>query len=180
MKQASNRDIKTEYSWMSKGITSSIINQIHTGSKSLIAAFWSDGEYVWALLNETVNSTCFQSFLCITKYFLKLRKIDVFEDSVIGLDNASYHSSSQTKEAMKRLGMNIRFLPPYSPALAPVEQLFKLAKVKIKSSWVNQITNFSSIKGTEKIISAFRKISHKRTENLWHEFLIYLIHLIAK
>ena len=117
MKQATNRDIKMEYSWMPKGITSSIINQIHTGSKSLIVAFWSDGEYVWALLNESVNSTCFQ-------YFLKQREIDVFEDSVIVLDSASYHSSSQTKEAMKKLGMNISFLPPYSPALAPVEQFF--------------------------------------------------------
>ena len=53
------RDIKTEYSWLPRGATSSIANQIYSGSKSLISSFWSDGEYVWALLDETVNSDDF-------------------------------------------------------------------------------------------------------------------------
>ena len=180
MSQAFNRDIKMEYSWLPRGVTSSIINQIHSGSKSLITAFWSDGEYVGALLDETVNSDWFQLFLWIIKYFLKLRKIDTFEDSVIMLDNASYHSSSITKEAIKKLGMNVCFLPPYSPVLAPVEQFFKLLKAKIRSACVKSITNFSSKSGIKTIINAWEGISLQSMQKVWHDFIINLILLIIE
>ena len=40
------------------------------------------------------------------------------------LDNASYHSSKNTKERLVNLEFNTKFLPPYSHNLAPVEQLF--------------------------------------------------------
>ena len=57
-----NKDIKMQYGWLPKGITSAIINQIHQGSKSMLTALWSDGEYIWAVINYTVNSQCFQDF----------------------------------------------------------------------------------------------------------------------
>ena len=65
-----NKDLKSDYSWLPKGVTSSIVNQIHSGSNSLITAFWSDGEFICAVLNSTVNSDWFQAFLWIIKYFL--------------------------------------------------------------------------------------------------------------
>ena len=39
MSQVSYKDIKKEYSWLSKGVTLAIIIQIHSRSKSLITAF---------------------------------------------------------------------------------------------------------------------------------------------
>ena len=48
------------------------------------------------------------------------------------LDNASYHSSKNTKERLVNLEFNTKFLPPYYPNLAPVEQFFKLLKSKIR------------------------------------------------
>ena len=125
MSQASNKEIKKEYSWLPKGITSQIINQHYSGRKSLIARSWSDGEFMWAMLNKTVNSNWFQQFLWIMKYILKLRKLGMYGEYVIKLDNASYHTASDTKSAMEKLGMNVWFLPPYSPVFAPVEWIFK-------------------------------------------------------
>ena len=54
-----NRNLKIEYSWLSRGITSSIINQTYSGRNSMIAAFCSDGQYICALINDTINSQCF-------------------------------------------------------------------------------------------------------------------------
>ena len=57
-----NHNLKMEYSWLPKGITSAIINQNYSGSKSLIVAYCSDGEYLWMTLKETVNSEIFWVF----------------------------------------------------------------------------------------------------------------------
>ena len=180
MSQVSNKDIKKEYSWLPKGVTSAIINQIHSGSKSLITAFWSDGEFLWAMLDKTVKSDWFQWFLCILKYFLKLRKLDMYGDSVIMLDNASYHTAFDTQDIMKKLGMKVCFLPPYSPVLAPVEQFFKLSKARIKSTRVDSTTNFSSIAGAKAIINACDSISLDSRQKVWSDFIINMIGLIVE
>ena len=41
-----NRDLKIEYSWLPRGITSSIINQTYSGRNSMILAFCSDVQYM--------------------------------------------------------------------------------------------------------------------------------------
>ena len=56
------------YSWRPKGFASSIINDVYIGSKSLIPAFWSDGEYICVTLNQTVDSEWFQGFIWIVKF----------------------------------------------------------------------------------------------------------------
>ena len=70
-----NKDLRMDYIWFAKGITSTIINQIHSGSKGLIAAFWSDGESICACLNQTVNSEWFKAFLWILKKNFKMLKL---------------------------------------------------------------------------------------------------------
>ena len=120
-----NKDLKMEYSWLPKGITSSFINQIHYESKSIISAFWSDGEYICEIIDSTVNSIIFGSFLWILKYFLKMRNLYDNDKSVVILDNASYHTSKQKIRIFKYLCLNVQILPPYSPTLDPVEVFFK-------------------------------------------------------
>ena len=146
-----NKDIKMRYSWLPKGITYVIINQIHQGSKSMLTAFWSDGEYIWAVINDTVNSQCFQDFLWVIKYFLKRRNLDSPDKTVIMLDNAPYHSSETTKLKFNNLNLSVMFLPPYSPVLAPVEQYFKLIKSIIRSRKSEESVNFRTNKGRELI-----------------------------
>ena len=104
-----NRDLKMEYSWLPKGRTSAIINQIYRGSKSMINAFWSDGECIWVILNENVNSDCFQDFLSILNYFLELRNLNSSEKTLIMVDNAAYHSSRDTKDKMKNMNFDFMF-----------------------------------------------------------------------
>ena len=47
------------------------------------------------------------------------------------LDNATHHKSKETKEKYLDLKLSVTFLPPYSPALSPVEIFFKQVKSRV-------------------------------------------------
>ena len=74
-----------EYSWLPKGNTSSIVNQIHSSTKSKLAAFCSDGEYIRALINKTFCTQVFEIY--ILKYFLQMRELHSNNKSTIILYN---------------------------------------------------------------------------------------------
>ena len=53
------------------------------------------------------------------------------KDTIVVIDNAPTHTSKKFKEQMKiwkEKGLIIFFLPPYSPQLNPIEQLWKFMK----------------------------------------------------
>ena len=51
---------------------------------------------------------------------------------VVLLDNASIHKSSDIKEAIEATGAKLVFLPPYSPELSPIENMWSKIKGIIK------------------------------------------------
>ena len=102
MNQVFNKYIKMGYSWLPKGITPSIVNQIHSSTKTMLAAFCSDGEYIWVLINKTAFAQAFENILCILKYFLQMRELQSNNKSTIILDNAPYHWSKITYERIKK------------------------------------------------------------------------------
>ena len=92
-----------EYSWLPKGVTSSIINQLYYESTSMLTAFWSDGEYIWVILNDTVNSTRFSDFLWIVWYFLDLMDLNTPDKTIILLDNAAIIDHMKLKKSWRSL-----------------------------------------------------------------------------
>lgn len=53
------------------------------------------------------------------------------KDTIVVIDNAPTHTSKKFKEQIKiweEKGLRIFFLPPYSPQLNPIEQLWKFMK----------------------------------------------------
>ena len=66
------------------------------------------------------------------------------------MDNAAYNRSAKVKILAKELGINLAYLPPYSPNLNPIERLWKFFKRKvlynkyyeIKADFENACTNF--------------------------------------
>jgi transposase len=59
-------------------------------------------------------------FSCIKKQYPESKKIHLI------LDGAGYHRSKIVKEEAKRLGIDLHYLPPYSPNLNPIERLWKV------------------------------------------------------
>jgi len=62
---------------------------------------------------------------------------------IVVLDNLGSHKSHAVREAIRAVGAHVFFLPPYSPDLNPIEQVFaklkhlmrKASKRTIESTW---------------------------------------------
>ena len=72
-----------------------------------------------------MNGAC---FLAYVEHFLApaLRKGDL-----VVMDNLPAHKIAGVREAIERAGARLRYLPPYSPDLNPIEQAF----AKLKAAW---------------------------------------------
>lgn len=99
--------------------------------------------------NETMNSSVFIQFM--DDFASK-----IVQETVVILDNASYHKSALTKskfDKWREQGLHLMFLPPYSPHLNKVETLWR----KIKNEWL-KIRDYRSEKTLEKkLIEIFKK-----------------------
>lgn len=50
------------------------------------------------------------------------------KNSVIVLDNATFHKRFDAQDVIEKAGHNLEFLPPYSPDLSPIERKWAQAK----------------------------------------------------
>jgi len=56
------------------------------------------------------------------------------KDKILVLDNCSVHHSKLVTETIDRLGINVLFLPPYSPDFNPIELLWAWVKTFLKKT----------------------------------------------
>ena len=54
------------------------------------------------------------------------------KDTVIVMDNASFHSKAQLSSVAQKFGCQVVFLPPYSPDLNPIENFWAWLKVTLR------------------------------------------------
>jgi hypothetical protein len=57
------------------------------------------------------------------------------ENSVIVMDNASFHHSERIQQMCAKAGVKLIYLPPYSPDFNPIEEFFSELKAFIKRNW---------------------------------------------
>lgn len=94
----------------------------HWKTTTFIGALRADGLTAPAVIDGAVNG---ESFLAYVEQVLvpTLRPGDI-----VVLDNLSSHKVGGVRAAVEAAGATLRYLPPYSPDLNPIEQLF--AKLK--------------------------------------------------
>ena len=96
---------------------------------SLIAALDTDGKIWFALTQANTDSDVMTTFL---RYLV--RKLDVEspgwqENSLILLDNASWHTNPVMKQRLARMGLPVIYSGPYCYASAPIELMFAALKL---------------------------------------------------
>lgn len=98
----------------------------HWRTSTLVHAVALDGTRAAMVLDGPINSLCFAGFC---QYFLApaLRPGDL-----VVLDNLSSHKSSAAVTAIEGAGARLVYLPPYSPDLNPIENLFSKVKQSIR------------------------------------------------
>jgi transposase len=100
----------------------------HAPTRKSVACFgavnMNTGKFVWTICDK-FNAETFELFL---KKLLRHRTRG--KRMVIILDNARYHHAVLLAPLLKKYRSILRlvFLPPYSPQLAPIERVWKLAR----------------------------------------------------
>jgi len=99
----------------------------HWKTTTLIAALGLEGIRCSTVVDGAVNGDVFESF--VERVLVpKLRPGDV-----VVMDNLSSHKRVRTRELIESAGAELRFLPPYSPDLNPIELVFSKVKQLLRS-----------------------------------------------
>ena len=101
-----------------------------------------DGKLAATFLWQGTCNTCIFNLWC-----KELLSTLLNEDSVVILDNASFHKSAATRELVEQTGAKLLFLPPYSPDLNPIEHDFGALK---------KIREYNHEKSIEEIIRMYK------------------------
>lgn len=119
--------MKNEYAWSPRG--ESVNDEIkgHATEKLNIIAGLSGGDIIAPMIYEcSMNSEMFN-------FWLEQQLLpEIPKNSLVVLDNASFHKSERTKELVEKFSCRLLFLPPYSPDLNPIEKFWASLKGKIK------------------------------------------------
>jgi transposase len=94
----------------------------HWQTTTFLAALRQDGVTAPCVFDGPIDADCFRAYVeqCLAP---SLRPGDI-----VILDNLGSHKVAGVREAIEAAGASVRYLPPYSPDLNPIEQLF--AKIK--------------------------------------------------
>ncbi len=66
-------------------------------------------------------------------------------NTVIILDNASFHKSKRLQDSFNQHNIILEFLPPYSPELNPIEKLWGLIKRTLRNYFNYSLNLFDNL-----------------------------------
>ena len=87
----------------------------------MIAAMSTDGVEDIYIQEGNVNGAVFLDFICRCLIPVLMPFNGHNPKSIIIMDNASVHKGARVQELINEFGALVRFLPPYSPDLNPIE-----------------------------------------------------------
>lgn len=61
---------------------------------------------------------------------------------IVVMDNINFHCSVAVKEAIESAGASVAFLPPYSPELNPIENMWSKIKAYLKRKRTQTLSDF--------------------------------------
>ena len=67
-------------------------------------------------------------------YVEQFRAPELAQGDVVVLDNLAAHKVQGARQALAAAGASILYLPPYSPDLNPIEQLFAKLKARLRKA----------------------------------------------
>ena len=66
---------------------------------------------------------------------------------IVVMDNLSSHKRTQVRTAIEAAGAELKYLPPYSPDLNPIENVFSKIKAKLRAAAMRTITAVENFLG---------------------------------
>jgi transposase len=95
---------------------------------TVTAAVRLEGPFAPCVFDGAMNGPTFEG------YVRQVLVPDLHPGEVLALDNLSAHKFDGLEEAVAQAGAQVRFLPPYSPDLNPIERLWSKLKRHVRSA----------------------------------------------
>lgn len=99
----------------------------HWKTTTLIAALGAAGMRCSTVVDGAVNGDVFEAFI------EQVLGPQLKEGDVVAMDNLSSHKRERVRELIEARGAALRYLPPYSPDLNPIELVFSKIKQTLRS-----------------------------------------------
>jgi transposase len=98
----------------------------HWKTSTFLAALRCDGVTAPAVFDGPINGRSF------TAYVEQILVPTLRPGDIVVLDNLGSHKGKAARNAIEQAGAQLRFLPPYSPDLNPIEQVFAKLKTLLR------------------------------------------------
>ena len=92
------------------------------GRDNVIGALVGNSLIACGLVQGNIDTDVFNAW--VEKFLIS----ELTPNSIVIMDNATFHKSKKTKELLMEHGHTLEFLPPYSPDLNPIEHKWAHAK----------------------------------------------------
>jgi transposase len=99
----------------------------HWKTSTFIAALREDGLVAPAVFDGAINGDLFLA------YVEQVLVPTLIPGDVVMMDNLSSHKKPAVRRAIEAAGATLMFLPPYSPDLNPIEQVFAKLKALLRA-----------------------------------------------
>ena len=113
----------------------------HWGTQTFVAGLKCDGLIAPWVVDAPMNRAIFETYV-ETQLAPALKPGDV-----VILDNLSSHKSEKAERTIRSKGAWLLFLPPYSPDLNPIEQVFAKLKAMLRKAQARTADTLWSIIG---------------------------------
>jgi transposase len=122
---------KVTYGWIRTGVNKPIATIASRTRMNLMGALNLESMQVTIGSYETIDSET------MVKYFDRLKAAYPKAPKIhLILDQGPYNISIVTREAAKERGIELHYLPPYSPNLNPIERLWKVMNEHVRNNRV--------------------------------------------
>lgn len=119
--------------WSPRGATPSQVTKFHRDQRyQILPAYAQDDVVLSRVYQGSTDSSLFEDFIEeLLHYCGKWPE----PKSVLVMNNASFHHSGRIEQMCSQAGVKLVYLPPYSPDLNPIEELFAELKAFIRRHW---------------------------------------------
>ena len=119
--------------WSPLSISPVQVTKFHRNKRyHILPAYTQDGILFSCIFQGSTDASLFEDF--IEELLCHCGKYPG-PNSVLVMDNASFHHSDRIKQLCSQARVQLVYLPPYSPDLNPIEEFFSELKAFIRRHW---------------------------------------------
>ena len=113
----------------------------HWKTTTFVVALRLDGRTAPTVVDGPMNGDVFVAY--VEQQLVPTLK----RGDIVAMDNLSSHKRAGVKAAIESVGAELRFLPPYSPDLNPIEKAFSKLKSKLRAAQKRTIRTLQNYLG---------------------------------